>query len=435
MNVAPKAAASNPAASKPAAPKSDTPKSDTPKSDTPKPDAPKAQTAKPETSKPDTPKSVAKAEAAARQATWVERRVQLGVSEPVPFENTRHFWRALAQPATFIMCVLAVGAVLYFAQALLLPVLCAVAVGMTLGPVVGYATRRGMPSWLAATLVVLLVITAANVAVVVLAGPATEMLRRAPEIATAFKEKLYLLDRPIAAFYEIQNALGGKRDGGGGIELNAARVIEGLVTIVTPAAVQFALQLVLFIGTLFFFILGRTNFRMHAVNWFSTRQARLRALKILNDIEGNLSGYLIVVTAINVSLGLVAVVMAYLLGLPYPLLWGALACVLNYIPYVGPSIVYVLLFLVGLLTYPTLWGALLPPAVYMAITLVEGQFLTPAIVGRQVLQIHPLSIFLGIAFWAWLWGPLGAFLATPIMIVARVVFDHLYPSQKEQLPG
>jgi predicted PurR-regulated permease PerM len=409
LNVAPKAAASKPVASQP--------------------DTPRA-----EPSKPDTPKAVAKAEAAARQATWLERRLRLDVTEPVPFENTRHFWRALAQPATFIMCVLAVGAVLYFARALLLPVLCAVAVGMTMGPVVGYATRRGMPSWLAAMLVVLLVIAAANVAVVMLAGPATEMLRRAPEIATAFKEKLYLLDRPIAAFYEIQNALGGKGDGGG-IELNAARVIEGLVTIVTPAAVQFALQLVLFIGTLFFFILGRTNFRMHAVNFFSNRQARLRALKILNDIEGNLSGYLIVVTAINVSLGLVAVVMAYLLGLPYPLLWGALACVLNYVPYVGPSIVYVLLFLVGLLTYPTLWGALLPPAIYIAITLIEGQFLSPAIIGRQVLQIHPLSIFLGIAFWAWLWGPLGAFLATPILIVARVVFDHLYPSQKAELPG
>ena len=171
------------------------------------------------------------------------------------------------------------------------------------------------------------------------------------------------------------------------------------------------------------------------MNWFASREARLRALKILNDIEDNLGGYLIVVTAINLSLGVVTIVMAYLLGLPAPLLWGALAFGLNYIPYVGPAIMYVLLFVIGLMTYPTFLGALLPPGVFMAITLVEGQFLTPAIVGRRVLSIHPLSIFLGIAFWAWLWGPMGAFLATPILIAGRVIYDHVYPQQKTDLPG
>ena len=89
------------------------------------------------------------------------------------------------------------------------------------------------------------------------------------------------------------------------------------------------------------------------------------------------------VTAINLSLGIVTTVMAYLLGLPAPLLWGALAFGLNYIPYVGPAIMYVLLFVIGLVTYPTILGALLPPGIFMAITLIEGQFLTPAIVGRR----------------------------------------------------
>ena len=112
-----------------------------------------------------------------------------------------------------------------------------------------------------------------------------------------------------------------------------------------------------------------------------------------------------------------------LMGLPSPILWGALAFVLNYVPYVGPAIMDVLLFGIGLLTFPTLLGALLPPAVFLAITVVEGQFLTPAIVGRRVLNLHPLAIFLSIAFWAWLWGPVGAFLATPILIIARVALD------------
>ena len=78
---------------------------------------------------------------------------------------------------------------------------------------------------------------------------------------------------------------------------------------------------------------------------------------------------------------------------------------------------------------------MLPPGVFMLMTLVEGQFLTPAIVGRQVLNLNALAVFLSIAFWAWLWGPIGAFLATPILIVACVVLEHLYPRAAAELPA
>jgi predicted PurR-regulated permease PerM len=199
--------------------------------------------------------------------------------------------------------------------------------------------------------------------------------------------------------------------------------------------VQFVIQLVLFFGTLFFFVLGRTGFRQYVVSLFAQRDARLRMLKILNDVEENLSGYLIVVTAINLSLGVVTTLMAYALGLPSPLLWGALAFTLNYIPYVGPGIMYVILFAIGLLTYPTLWGALLPPGIFALITLIEGQFITPTILGRKLLMVHPLTVFLTIAFLAWLWGPIGAFLAMPILIVATVTLNHLYPARRDALPG
>jgi predicted PurR-regulated permease PerM len=376
----------------------------------------------------------ASANATAKPRTnWLDRRFNLTATDPVPFQSATYFWRVAALVSTIVMAVLMFGTFLYFARPLLLPVLCAIVVGMTLGPYVGNVIARGVPSWLVALLVVLGLIAIANIALILLANPATEMLRRMPEIATAIKDKLHVFDQPVAALQQLQIAFGADPDKSG-VELNMTNLAAGVVTIITPAAVQFVLQFILFVGTLFFFIMGRVTFRRHAVNLFSTRDSRLRALKILNDIESNLSGYLMVVTAINVCLGMVAILMAYLLGLPYPLLWGALAFALNYVPYVGPGIVYVLLFLVGLLTYPTLLGALAPPAVYMAITLVEGQFLTPAIVGRQVLQVHPLAIFLGIGFWAWLWGPLGAFLAMPILIVARVVFDHLYPQSIADLP-
>ena len=366
--------------------------------------------------------------------SWLERRLSLEARDPSPLVDASHFWRAIAQAATILMAVLAFGVFLFVASKLVVPVLTAIAVGMTFGPVIGYATERGLPPWVMAVGVLLLLIGAMNVAVITLAQPISELIGRAPELGTAIKEKSQLLERPLAAFYELQSALG-LGLGRPAVDVSHSRVIEGVVTILTPAAVQFAMQLVLFFGTLFFFIIGRSEFRKYVLNWFALREARLRALKVLNDIEDNLGGYLIVVTAINLSLGIVTVIMAYLLGLPAPLLWGALAFGLNYIPYVGPAIMYVLLFIIGLMTYPTFMGALLPPGVFILITLIEGQFLTPAIVGRKVLSIHPLSIFLAIAFWAWLWGPMGAFLATPILIAGRVVYDHVYPQQKTDLPG
>jgi len=363
---------------------------------------------------------------------WVERRLSLDARDPTPLPDTGNFWRATAQAATIIMCVLMLGVLLYLARALLLPVLCAIAVGLTIGPAIGMLKRHGIPDWLTALVVVLGLIGAMNVAIVMLAGSASTLVGKAPEYGKALAEKLHYFDRPFQSLNDLQNALGINTSDKA---FDPSSLITGFLTFVTPAALQFVLQVVMFFATLFFVIMGRSGFRKYAINWFGTRDSRLRALKILNDIEENLGGYLIVVTAINLSLGIVTALMAWLLGLPSPLIWGAAAFVLNYVPYVGPAVMDVLLLAIGLVTYPTLLGALIPPAVFIGITIIEGQFLTPAIVGRQVLNLHPLAIFLSIAFWSWLWGPIGAFLATPILIMARVALAHSYPSQKSEIPG
>ena len=359
---------------------------------------------------------------------WLASRLQFDTRDAEPLKNINAFWRGATQAATILVAALAFGLFLFFARALLLPVLCAIAIAMTLGPVIGSLTKRGVPPWLTALTVVVSIVVALNIAIIALAKPVANFTGRLPELAGAIRDKLHMLDRPLTALSELQAGLGlGPSDA----KVDPSRMIEGavtgIVTVVTPAAVQFVFQIILFFGTLFFAIIGRNAFRSYVVSWFAARDARLRTLKILNDVEENLSCYLIVVSAINLALGAVATVMAWTLGLPSPLLWGALAFALNYVPYIGPGAMYGLLFVAGLISYPTLAGALVPPAVYIAVTLIEGQVLTPLIVGRSVLSVHPLAIFLGIAFWAWLWVPLGAFLAMPILIVGRVALDHLYP--------
>ena len=378
----------------------------------------------------DTPSSASSGSASAPVTNWTfaGRNIRVGAHDPFPFEDTASFWRTMAQVATILMAVIMFGAFLFLARPLLMPILGALIVSLTLGPLAGAATKHGLPAWIPALAIVLLIAAAFYFAILLLYEPASDLIARSSEIGTAIKDKFRFMERPLAAIKELRAEIMGAS--GLSVDVNQpTEVIGNVLGAVTPAVLQF----VLFFATLFFLVFGRAAMRRYIVNIFSTRDGRLRALKIVNDTERSLSGYLITVTIINACVGLFAVAVTWALGFPAPLLWGALAFILNYIPYAGPGIMQAILFFIGLLTFDTLLPALLAPAIFMAFTFIEGHFLVPSIIGRQLLM-HPLAVFLSLAFWAWLWGPVGAFLATPILIMATVATDHLYPRQKNMLP-
>ena len=154
----------------------------------------------------------------------------------------------------------------------------------------------------------------------------------------------------------------------------------------------------------------------------------------MNDIEHNLTGYLSVVTVINAAVGVCAGAAAWMAGLPDPVAWAVLAFILNFIPYIGALIVEVSMFMVGVVTFPTLTQALLAPLIFLGLATLEGHFITPSIMGHR-LTLNPLTVFLALVFWTWLWGPVGAFLAVPLLIVAIVVIDHLFPEDEPELPA
>ncbi|MGE3149626.1 MAG: AI-2E family transporter [Pseudorhodoplanes sp.] len=359
---------------------------------------------------------------------WM-RRITLGVNDPAPFQDPAILWRTIAQAATIGMFAIVVGVVFYVMHSLLVPVLSALVVAMTLGPLLRAAEKRGVPDWISAIVVVTLLIGIVYAAIISLAQPIADLTARASEIGTAIKDKFTVLERPIAALKDLKAALPGQGGSSVTVAVNETNMIAGAVVYITPAIGQ----LLLFFGSLFFFILGRTDFRRYVINMFETREGRLRTLKILNDIESNLSGYLLTVTCINLAVGVVTAIAASFMGLPTPLLWGALAFAFNYIPYVGPAIMDIILLIIGLLTFPTLLSALVPAAFFVALTAIEGHFITPNIIGRRLL-LHPLAVFMMLAFWTWMWGFIGAFLAMPILIIVTVVSKHLYPQNEHVLP-
>ena len=154
----------------------------------------------------------------------------------------------------------------------------------------------------------------------------------------------------------------------------------------------------------------------------------------MNDIEKHLTGYLVVVSIINATLGIIVGIGAFLLDFPNPAIFGLAAAVLNYIPYVGPAVM-VVIFCSALASSPFRRSVMLclAPLGFVALATAEGHFITPTIVGRRI-TLNPLLVFLALAFWTWLWGPIGAFLAAPLSIVGVVVFNHLFPQDDAKLP-
>ncbi|MGB6542698.1 MAG: AI-2E family transporter [Xanthobacteraceae bacterium] len=357
-----------------------------------------------------------------------EARRALIINDPRPVDNIGGIWTSVGRAATVGTFLLLFGAFLYVGRVLVLPLMTAAIVALTLAPLVRAGKRRGISPWITALLLVVVCVGAVAIAATAMAGPVSEWIGRAPEIGTTIKQRLSALDRPLAALRQLQDALFGG-DSGVSVNTPTANFVLPVVAFFTPAVGE----LLLFFAILLFFLGDQFELRAGIVSLFGSRDAKLRFLKIMNDIEKNLAGYLTVVTMINAALGIIVALGAWLLGLPNPAIFGLLAALLNYVPYVGPAVTVVILFGVGLVTFPSLGQALLAPAGLVALTTIEGHFITPTIIGRR-LTLNPLMVLLALAFWTWIWGPFGAFLATPLCIIGLVVFNHLFPTDDGKLP-
>ena len=314
----------------------------------------------------------------------------------------------------------------------MLPITLALVIGTMLAPLTKTAGRVGVPAPLTAGLLVLGFLGAVSLGIMLSADPVREWIGKAPEIGAALKEKLHVLDAPLAALNEIRQTLTGFTRGASPDVITVdvrGGLLEPMVSVLFPAIGQ----LLLFFGTLFFYLSGHNSIQQYLVAVFRHRDARLRALRTMRDLEHNLANYLGIVTLINFAIGVLVTIGAYFIGLPAPFAWGVLAFVLNYVPYIGPGVTLITLFGVGLVSFPSLSYALLAPACFLGLSTMEGQVVTPNIIGRT-LTVNPMMVFLAIAFWAWLWGPFGALLANPLLIVSMVALKHLFPKQEVTLP-
>ena len=206
--------------------------------------------------------------------------------------------------------------------------------------------------------------------------------------------------------------------------------VQPTVEFLSPTFTEF----LLFLATLVLFLASWRDLRRALIMTFTGHESRLRTLRIINAIEEHLGGYLLTVTMINLGVGAATGIICAITGMPNPAGLGALAATLNFFPIIGPVAMFVILTVVGVVTFSTIGAGLIAPLAFVGLTFIEGHFITPTIIGRR-LELNALAVFIALAFWTWLWGPMGGFLASPLLIVALILRDHLWPQASSQLPS
>lgn len=345
-------------------------------------------------------------------------------ADPIPSFDTGadHAHLRTNRLLTGILLIL-VGASFYAAAAFFMPVILALLLALTLSPLVRFLHRRGLGEGLAAGLVVLLLTLFIGGTFAALGTPFINLVDDAPRMAQEVREKFEQLREPMETVADVAEQVDDATGGGTGVQQVTVQQ-PGILSQVAGSALSIATTTVIVIILTLFLLASGDHFSEQIVKSFGTLTDKKRALRTVRHIEAEISRYLLTITVINAGLGLAVGLSMWALGMSTPILWGVLAAVLNFLPYIGSLIGILIVSIVSLATFPTIGAAVLPPLAYFACTAVEGQFVTPTVVGRR-LRINTVAVFLAVAFWSFLWSIAGALMAVPILVFLKVLCDNV----------
>lgn len=321
------------------------------------------------------------------------------------------------------LLLIAVVAILYLARSVFIPLLFALMLSFLLSPVV---TRLGrllhLPRAVSAAVVVLVLAGTVGWGATVLADPAADWIRRSPTVLQTLERKLRPLRRPVQDVSDLAAKVE-----------RITQVTDGNsreVTLEKPGVLGTALDtlwqvlagaLVMLIA-LYFTLLSGDTLLGRVIAWLPHLNDKRRAAEVIVAIQRGMSRYLGTVVVINTVLGMIVSIAFYLLGLPNALLWGALAAVAHFVPYLGSLVGVVTIGAVSIVSFKELGDALWPPLVYLVLASIEGNIVSPLVLGRTF-RLDALVVFIWLLFCAWLWGVAGAVIAVPLLVLIRLTCE------------
>jgi predicted PurR-regulated permease PerM len=334
-------------------------------------------------------------------------------------------WPRAATVALVGLFIIALFAVLYVARAFVIPIVLAMLLASVLTPVVRALWRLGLPGPVGAALVLLGLLAAVGTGFYLLAGPTRTWLEKLPESFRMVEYRIQDLRKPVEAVRQAADEVERIATDPAGKRPPVVAVKTRSVTEILLSATHSVLASVGLTVFALYVFLGWGNLSLRKlIRVLPTLTEKRRAVEIARATERQVSAYLLTITLINTLLGAALGGAVWLLGVPNPALWGAMAFVLNFIPYVGPLTGVVVLGVVALVTFPGLGQALLVPAVYLLLHGVETNIITPLVLVRRF-TLNPLVMFFWLSLWFWLWGIAGALLAVPMLRTLKIFCDNI----------
>jgi predicted PurR-regulated permease PerM len=359
---------------------------------------------------------------AAEERTVVTPRVRMHELLHRPFD-VRSF-------ATTGLFVLAIFYTIYFLRSLLLPIVLALLLSYLLRPIVRILAKARIPSLLGAGLVMASLVGLMGYGISFLATPATEWIEKAPYSLLELKQKMLPIKKPMekvaqaGGAIESLTATDNQQNKTPTVEVRQHPLTDRLMG-QTPELVVSALTTLI----LLYFLLAYDGvFLGKLIKLMPTLSDKKRAVSIAQEIETQVSRYLFTVTIINLCLGLGVGATVGFLGLPNPLMWGAMVAVLNFVPYLGALTGIICMTLGAVLSFDSVGYALLFPLSYFVLATLEGNFITPMVMGRS-LTLNPVLVLLSLTFWGWMWGIVGVILAVPILAAFKIFCSHIEPME------
>lgn len=331
-----------------------------------------------------------------------------------------------------LLTALALLYTLYIARVFLIPIAFALLLNSLLSPVIRVLARFWIKPQLGAALVVLALVGGAGGAVYQLSGPAQVWAAIAPQSFAHAQVKLRKIIRPMQQVSknveQAANAVGAQAvDTAGRGRRPTEVVVQSGPTVSSRifGTTQRLLAGMLEVFILLYFLLaGGDLFLQKLIKVLPHFDDKVKAVEMARATEAAVSAYLTTTLLVNVVEGAVVAGVLWLIGMPNVLLWGVLVACLEFVPYLGAMTAVVVLAIAGLSTFPDVGKALLVPGSFLAINLLQANFATPMLLGHR-LTLNPVAIFIGLAFFFWIWGVAGAFLAVPLLASFKIFCDNI----------
>jgi len=324
----------------------------------------------------------------------------------------------------FSILILGIFYTFHLASDLLLPIFIALLLAAIFSPVIRLLNRVKVPDVAAAIIIVALFVTSVSVASYYLSDPAKKWLIRMPGIFYQVDYELRSFLKTVKKVHKTAKQLEGMTELDDDRQPNRKVEIEG-----TGLADQFFVGVRSFfwsaaivVALLFFFLAhGRATVE-RLLESLPQTESKQKWTELLPEIQWGITRYLGTITVINTLLGgLIAVAMSFF-DFPNPIFWGVVAGLFNFVPYLGAATTLVLLTIVSVLSFDTAIRMLLPPLTFLFLTAIEGNFVTPLVVGKS-LRLNPIMVFLSVLFWGTVWGGPGVLLAVPILASLKIITE------------